>query len=312
MSEANQNPRFFGRDFFRDRTVVITGASSGVGHDVALAFARQGAKVALLARRKSVLDGLAYRIEVSGGRALALECDVTQRAEVKSAIEEAISSFGPVDILVNSAGLRIPDKVEDMRPEDLERMMAVNLYGTVHAIQVVLPGMKQARNGRIINIGSLTGHHGLSPLGGYSASKFALVGLTEALRIELFRSGVRVSLVMPGLLDTPMSDRARESGVLRGVPSLFAMPVAWATLAVLAAAAFGLPEVDIPPGSAIAQKFASLFPLTTDAVLSVGANLVERLGELTKWREAAAKAAVEKVVRRKPEAGQRVAPKTAA
>ena len=117
-------------------------------------------------------------------------------------------TFGAIDILVNSAGVLIPDNVESMDPADLERMMAVNLYGTVHAMQAVLPSMRVRSRGNIVNIASLAGRRGLPPLGGYCATKFAVVGLTEALRVELYGSGITASLIMPGVIDTPM---VRES-----------------------------------------------------------------------------------------------------
>lgn len=310
MNESNNGNSSRRGGYFRDRSVVVTGASSGIGHDVALAFAERGAQVGLLARRKNKLEELAERISGSGGRAMPVECNVTRRAEVQAAVEQVQTSFGGVDILVNCAGLLIPGKVEELRPEDLERMMAVNLYGAMHAIQAVLPGMKQRRSGRIINIASLAGRRGISPLGGYSASKFALVGLTEALRVELFNTGVWTSLVMPGTIDTPMTQKARDSKTLRAIP-MFAMPVRWVTWGVLAAATLGLPEVAIPPGAAIAEKIASLFPTTTDAVLGLGTRIAERLGERAEKREAA-KTASDGDARQQRREAQGASPKTAA
>jgi len=298
--------------YFRDRTVVVTGASSGIGQDVAMAFADRGAQVGMLARRKGKLEELVERIKGLDGRAMAVECDVTRRAEVQAAIEEVQNSFGDIDILVNCAGLMIQAKVEEMRPEDLERMMAVNLYGAVHAIQTVLPRMRERSSGRIITIGSLAAWRGTSPIGGYSASKSALVGLTEALRIELFNTGVSASLVMPGVIDTPMSQKARDNKTLRAIP-MFAMPVRWVTWGVLAAAALGLPEIDIPPGAAIVEKIATLFPFATDTLLGLGTRIAERMGERAEKREAAAKAASDRggtLKQRREAAG--ASPKTAA
>jgi short-subunit dehydrogenase len=155
----------------------------------------------------------------------------------------------------------------------------VNLFGTLHAMQAVLPSIRRAAAGNIVNIGSLAGRRGMAPLGGYAASKFALVGLTEALRVELFRSGVKASLVMPGVVDTQLG-RAKS----RDVPpspglaqAMTAMPVRWVTWAVIAAVMLGLAEVDVPPGAAVAEKLASLFPGLTDAILALGTQLVEWL-----------------------------------
>jgi NAD(P)-dependent dehydrogenase (short-subunit alcohol dehydrogenase family) len=267
------------RGFFRGQTVVITGASSGIGEDVALGFARQGAQVALLARRKSMLDDIAGRIDAAGGRALAIACDVTRRGEVDRAIEEATRVFHRLDILVNSAGILIPSEVEKLQLADLERMMSVNVYGALNAIQAAIPIMRRQSAGKIVNISSLAGRRGISPLGGYSATKFAMVGLTEALRMELFGSGIRVSLVMPGVIDTPMTtDAVIEEMEFGQMPSFFKMPVRWVTWAVLAAAAFGLTEVGVPPGSDVMEKFTALFPGVTDAFLSVGSQMLKAAG----------------------------------
>jgi NAD(P)-dependent dehydrogenase (short-subunit alcohol dehydrogenase family) len=280
MSEPKRESKGFVRGYFFDKSVLVTGASSGIGHDVALAFGEQGARVAVLARRRAQLDDLARKINKAGGKALALDCDVTDRARVFSAVEQVKESFGKIDILVNSAGLLISDPVEQVRPEDLEKMMAVNLFGALNAMQAVLPLMRKAKGGNIVNISSLAGRRGVSPLGAYSATKFALVGLTEALRVELFNSGIKVSLVMPGVIDTPMAHGALKHASLKGMPAMMAMPARWVTWAVLAAAAFGLTEVDVPPGAAVAEKLASLFPGVTDAILSVGAKIMQSAGAM--------------------------------
>lgn len=281
MSDAKRQSKGPVRGYFFDKSVVVTGASSGIGHGVALAFGEQGARVAILARRRAQLEELAHKINQAGGKALALDCDVTDRARVFQAIDQVKEAFGGVNILINSAGLLISDPVEQMRPEDLERMMAVNVFGALNAMQAVLPAMHKARSGSIVNISSLAGRRGLSPIGGYSSTKFALVGLTEALRVELFNSGIKVSLVMPGMIDTPMAHNALKHESLKGLPSIMAMPPRWVTWAVLAAVAFGLTEVDVPPGATIAEKLASLFPGVTDALLSVGARIVQGAGART-------------------------------
>ncbi|MGZ3511614.1 MAG: SDR family NAD(P)-dependent oxidoreductase, partial [Candidatus Binataceae bacterium] len=120
-------------DYFRDRTALITGASSGIGRDIALGLSRMGARVALLARRATLLDELVREIETAGGQALALGADVTRPAEVRASVDRMLEAFGAIDILVNSAGVLIQSSVETMNPADLERMMEVNLYGTLHA-----------------------------------------------------------------------------------------------------------------------------------------------------------------------------------
>lgn len=268
--------------FFSGRNVVITGASSGIGADVAVGFAERGAKVALLARRGEVLRELASKIEDAGGLGIPIACDVTDRGQVFDAIKEAEQKLGAADILVNSAGILIPGPVAQMPPENLERMLRVNVLGILHSMQAVLPAMKAAARGSIVNIASLAGRRGIPPLGGYCATKFAVVGMTEALRVELFGSGVNISLVMPGVVDTPMVSgglKTSESG-LESYQQSLAMPVRWVTWAVFAAVTLGLSEVDVPLGAATAEKLASLFPGVTGAMLGIGNRLMELTGVL--------------------------------
>ncbi|HEY2663703.1 MAG TPA: SDR family oxidoreductase [Candidatus Binataceae bacterium] len=268
--------------FFSGRNIVITGASSGIGADVALGFAERGAKVALLARRVEVLKDLATKLEVAGGSAIPIACDVTNRGQVFGAIGEAERKLGSVDILVNSAGVLIPGPVAEMPPENLERMLTVNVLGVLHSMQAVLPAMKAAGRGSIVNIASLAGRRGMPPLGGYCATKFAVVGMTEALRVELFGSGVNVSLVMPGVIDTPMVSGGLKTlaGGIENYQKSFAMPARWVTWAVFAAVTLGLSEVDVPLGAATAEKLASLFPGVTGAMLGIGNKLMELTGML--------------------------------
>jgi uncharacterized protein len=260
--------------FFRGRTMLVTGASSGIGYDTALVLGGLGVKAAVLARRQPLLDRLALAIRQLGGDALVIAADVSRRDQVSDGVTCALNEFGHIDILVNSAGILQPAAVETMDPQDLQRMLDVNVLGTLHAIQAVLPSMRHAGSGHIVNIGSLAGRRGTPPLGGYSATKFALVGLTEALRVELFGTGIRVSLVMPGIVDTPMIRADRQMEGERRFPEMIPpMPVRWVTWAVIAALTLGLTEVDVPPGAAVAEKFAALFPGITDAALAIGNRL---------------------------------------
>ena len=264
------------RGFFRGRKMLVTGASSGIGYDIALVLAGLGVKTALLARRRVLLDDLASVIRDQGGDALVLPADISRREEVRHAVAAALNEFGHIDILINSAGILEPGSVETMDPGSFQRMLEVNVLGTLHTIQAVLPSMRQAASGNIINIGSLAGRRGIPPLGGYSATKFALVGLTEALRVEVFGTGVHISLVMPGVVNTPMiraDAQAKRPGQFRAM--LPAMPVRWVTWAVIAALTLGLTEVDVPPGAAVAEKLAALFPGITDAALAMGNRLWE-------------------------------------
>lgn len=281
------NPLSFIKDRlnFQDRSVLITGASSGIGEDIAQALGRFGAQIGLIARRKTKLQELADKIAAQGGRALPLACDVTRRSEVDEIVRRASNAFGKIDILINSAGVLIPAHTEDARIEDLEAMMRTNFYGLVHMIQAVLPLMREAGSGQIVNIASLAGRRGFSPIGGYSATKFAVVGFTEALRTELVGSGITASLVMPGVVDTPMVDQPIPGGEnLSGFPKL-AMPPNWVTWAILAALTLGLSEIGVPPGAATMQKLSAFFPGATDVMLNLGSQMIERFGRIQQYRD---------------------------
>lgn len=265
--------------YFRGRTALITGASSGIGRDIALGLSRMGARVALLARRRALLDELAGELAAAGSAPLVLAADVTRHDESRAAVAHALDEFGHLDILVNSAGILEPGSVEAIAVEALDRMMRVNLYGTLNMMQAVLPSMREGGAGNIVNLGSLAGRRGIPPLGGYCATKFALVGLTEALRVELYGSGVKVSLVMPGSVATPMLRESMGTDGPREIPEpLYAMPVQWVTWAVVAAIVLGLAEVSVPPGAAMIEKIAALMPGFTDTALALTRRFVVRPG----------------------------------
>jgi short-subunit dehydrogenase len=198
-------PGTLASSYFRGRTALVTGASSRIGRDIAASLSWMGANVALLARRKELLHELADEIAADERAPLVLVADITKSDEARTAVGRALSDFGHLDVLINSGGILESGTVESTSVAILDPMKRGNLYGTLNLIQAVLPSMREARTGNIVNIGSLAGRRGMPPLGGYCATKFALVGLTEALRVELFGSGVKLSLVMPGVVATPMT-----------------------------------------------------------------------------------------------------------
>ena len=264
---------------FHGANVIVTGATGGIGAAVALAISDLGGRVALLSRRGEQLEQLAAEIRRRGGLAMPMRCDVASEEEVQDTVAQAREQLGSIDILVNAAGIAIPEYAATARLDDLRRMMEVNYFGTVHSIRAVLPEMLRARAGSIVNIGSLAGRRADSTLSGYCASKFAVVGFTEALRIELFGTGVNLSLVMPGPADTPMLDnpqwRARDR-LLRHLT----IPVDWIVIAVVAAITYGLAEVDVPPGPGTLSKLASLFPDLSNAWYSFGTRVFEIFNQM--------------------------------
>jgi NAD(P)-dependent dehydrogenase (short-subunit alcohol dehydrogenase family) len=263
---------------FRDRTVLVTGASSGIGREVALAFAAAGANVVLVARRAKVLAKVAAECRKLGATTLAAAADVTQADAVAACFRKALKRFGSVDVVVNNAGVMIPAKVVDLRTADLQRMLDVNLIGALHVMQQAVKAMRQHGGGHIVNVASLAGRRGFSPLGGYCASKFALVGLTEALRTELVGERIHVSLVMPGVVDTPMAAGAQNDPETAEVwPEALTMPPAWVVWSIFLAIRFRLAEIAVPPGSALVEKLAALAPGTTDTLLRRATDAARRL-----------------------------------
>jgi len=250
---------------FRERTVLVTGASSGIGRAVALAFAAAGARVALVARRREVLEEVA---RLAGGETLVLPADVTRQDDVRAAFREATAHFGQLDVVVNNAGVLLPAPVVDIASADLEKMLRVNLFGALFVMQEAVRSMRDGGGGSIVNVASLAGRRGVTPLGGYCASKFALIGLTEALRTELLDEPIHVGLVLPGVVETPMVEQvSHDSEFLDFWPSSLNMPPSWVVWAVFASVRFGLVEVSVPPGAGTMEKLAALAPGMADTIV---------------------------------------------
>jgi NAD(P)-dependent dehydrogenase (short-subunit alcohol dehydrogenase family) len=262
---------------FKDRTALVTGASSGIGRETALAFAAAGADVVLAARSADGLAKVATAARKHGVKALSIPTDVTKPASVQACFRKAVARFGRIDVVVNNAGVMIPAQVADIRAADLQKMLDVNLFGALWVMQAAVKAMRAQGGGHIVNVASLAGRRGFSPLGGYSATKFALVGLTEALRTELVGEPVNVSLVMPGVIDTPMAEAAMADPTTSGAwPRALNMPPAWVVWSIFAAIRFRLAEVAVPPGGALLEKLASLTPGATDSFLRWAGDAARR------------------------------------
>ncbi len=192
----------------RDRVVVVTGASTGIGRGAALAFAKDGARVVVAARNAEKLEQVAREC---GG--LAVPTDVTKRGEVARLIRTAHEKFGAVHVLVNNAGRGLYAKVEDMREEDFDAILRLNVYGPLYGIQEVLPVMKKQGCGQIINITSTLGRVSMPLMAAYCMSKFAFEALSESLRTEVKPYGIHVIVVGPGVTRTDFQKNALRTGV---------------------------------------------------------------------------------------------------
>jgi NADP-dependent 3-hydroxy acid dehydrogenase YdfG len=187
-----------------NKVAIVTGASSGIGRATALALAGEGAHVALAARNATALHEVAQAVRALGQEALAVPTDVTQRDQVEQLVAETLARWERVDILVANAGAYVRCPVPDLTVAEVERSMAINFYGALYAILAVLPQMLTQKSGHLVLVSSMDAKKGLPPDAPYVAAKFALAGLGEVLRQELYGSGVHVTTVFPGRVDTPM------------------------------------------------------------------------------------------------------------
>ena len=256
----------------KGKTVVITGASSGIGRAAALEFARRGANVVLAARRGAQLDEVAAACRKLGVNATAIETDVTKRSDCASLIAKA----GSVDILVNNAGFATFDLIESAKPEDFEAMMNTNYFGTVYCTQAVLPQMLARRAGTIVIVSSIAGLMGYSRMGAYCATKFALIGFAEALRDEVIGRGVQVALVCPGTTETDFfvkAERGKLPGAERLTPTLSPERVA---RAICDSARDGRYRRIVPLFAAAFIRLKEFFPRFAHALFRGVSTLMER------------------------------------
>ena len=187
------------------KVALITGGGRGIGRAIALGLAQEGLDIAVTARSVDQLDAVAREVEQHGRRALAVACDVTQREVVFKMTAEVEQTLGPVDVLVNNAGISYPGKFTDIDPEAWQHVMDVNLNGAIYCTQAVLSGMQERGWGRVINVASMAGIRAIAYATPYVASKHALVGLTRGLALENVRKGITVNAICPGWVDTEMA-----------------------------------------------------------------------------------------------------------
>jgi NAD(P)-dependent dehydrogenase (short-subunit alcohol dehydrogenase family) len=193
-----------------DKVILITGASSGIGRASALRLAGHGARIAVAARNKETLDEVVASVRHSGTEMLNVPVDVTQAEQCRQAVETTVAHFGRLDVLICSAGLSMRTYFEDSDLAAMERVMQVNFWGTLYCTYYAVPHVKRAR-GSLVAISSLTGRRGIPSYAVYGASKFAVQGLYESLRLELGRDGVHVGVVSPSFVDTPLRQRVLGS-----------------------------------------------------------------------------------------------------
>ena len=195
------------------RVVAITGASAGIGRATALRLARDGAAIAICGRRRDRLDAAAADIRDAGGDALSIVADVTREADVNAFVERVVERFGRLDVMICNAGFGIAGAIDDIAPDQMQKLMDVNYMGTYFAARAALPIFRRQGRGHLIIISSIVGKRGVPYMGAYAATKFAQVGLAECLRAELAGSAIYCTVVYPVSTETEFFDvMSQETG----------------------------------------------------------------------------------------------------
>ena len=203
MSYGNKFRVVEGR--FNGRVAIVTGSGRGIGKAIAKGFAREGARVVVMARSENEIADVAHEIVLAGGEAIAVVCDVSDEAGVRRLVDETLEGWDRIDILVNNAAANLPNiDVIDMEPDAWRRVVDVNLTGPFLCARAVLPKMIEQESGSIVNISSIGGRHGSKGRGPYRAAKAGLINLTETIAAEVFPHGIRVNCVCPGGVETEM------------------------------------------------------------------------------------------------------------
>jgi len=193
------------------KVVLVTGASSGIGKAVSLQFAQEGCRVGLLARRSDLLNDVAQQIRDQGGEAIALPADVLNEDQVQEAVKQMLTSWDRIDIAVANAGLGRIHRITNLTTEKMHQVMDLNFYGVWHIFEAVLPDMLNRGEGHLVGISSIASFRGMPKSGPYSASKAALATLMESARVELKPKGISCTVIHPGYVHTPLTDRNRMS-----------------------------------------------------------------------------------------------------
>ncbi len=203
-----------------NKVVIVTGASSGIGYATAVELGKRGANVVCVARRIDRLDQLAKEILTLGGKAIAVECDVTSRSDVDGMVATARETFGPIDVLINNAGIMPLSFMDACKVDEWTQTVDVNINGVLYGVGAVLPEMIERRTGHIINVSSVAGRKVFPGGAVYCATKFAVHALSEGLRQELASSGVRVTTIAPGLVTTELQNAITDERVKERFRSL--------------------------------------------------------------------------------------------
>jgi NADP-dependent 3-hydroxy acid dehydrogenase YdfG len=205
----------------KDKVVVVTGASSGLGEASARLLSDQGATVVLGARRADRLLSLAKDLEARGGKALALETDVTRREQVKALVDSAVQTYRRIDVMINNAGLMPQAPLERLKVDEWDRMIDVNIKGVLYGIAAALPHMQRQKAGHFINVSSVAGHRVGPGFAVYAATKYAVRALSEGLRQEVKPYNIRTTIISPGAVATELPNSVTDPDALKRIRTFY-------------------------------------------------------------------------------------------
>ena len=187
---------------FKNKVVLITGASSGIGKQTAIEFAKLGSSIILVARRKNKLEQVENELKQFNVTTLVCACDISKKDQVENMSKIVLEKFNSVDILVNNAGFAIYGSVSDLSIDEIESQMETNYFGMIYCTKFLLPSMLKKKSGHIVNVASVAASFGLPGIASYCASKFAMLGFSEGLKHELSGTGVGITVVSPIMVKT--------------------------------------------------------------------------------------------------------------
>lgn len=264
-----------------NQVVVVFGASSGIGRETAKQFAAKGASVVVAARNRFALDSLVQEIEAEGGRALAVTADAADSSQVRRVADAAVEEFGRIDTWIQAAGTAVWAAFEDTTETEWERVIQVNLNGTMYAAKAALPYLKQAGQGAFIAISSVEAEAGLPYQSAYAASKHGVRGLLDILRLELRHEGVPVTItnIMPSSINTPIFNNARTKLGVKPVAIGFMYQPHLVAQAILHAAEHPTPEIIVGGAGKLFSLMKRFAPAGADAFLLATAFQGQRTDE---------------------------------
>ena len=227
------------------KSIIITGASSGIGEATAKMLAERGAKLMLAARRADKLDKLVAEIEAAGGTAAYQVVDVTKQSQVQALADETLKQYGKIDVMVNNAGIMPLSRLDQLLVEEWDRTIDINIKGVLYGIAAVLPAMQKAKSGHIINISSVAGHVVFPSAAVYCGTKYAVRAITEGLRQEIGKD-IRCTIISPGAVATELTDHISDETAAKGANQLYEIAIGAEAVASAIAYAIEQPkEVDI-------------------------------------------------------------------